>query len=54
MTIPLNGMLLRGEEATDDMYTSIDMVVENWRNRLKVQRYASIKIIGAPMQAGYG
>ena len=28
VTIPVNGMLLRGEEATDDMYSSVDLVVE--------------------------
>lgn len=28
VTIPVNGMLLRGEEATGDMYSSIDLVVE--------------------------
>ena len=28
VTIPVNGMILRGEEETGDMYASIDMVVE--------------------------
>lgn len=28
VTIPINGMILRGEEATGDMYASIDLVVE--------------------------
>jgi len=28
VTIPVNGMLLRGEEATGNMYSSIDLVVE--------------------------
>lgn len=28
VTIPLNGYLLRGEEATGDMYGSVDLVVE--------------------------
>jgi len=28
VTIPFNGMILRGEEATDDMYSAIDNVVE--------------------------
>lgn len=28
VTIPFNGVILRGEEATEDMYTSIDNVVE--------------------------
>ena len=28
VTIPVNGMILRGEETTGDMYSSIDLVVE--------------------------
>lgn len=28
VTIPFNGVILRGEEATDDMYSSIDNVVD--------------------------
>ena len=28
VTIPLNGLLLRGEVSADDMYSAIDMVVE--------------------------
>ncbi|EYE89840.1 hypothetical protein Q428_00770 [Fervidicella metallireducens AeB] len=28
VTIPFNGMILRGEEATEDMYSSIDSVVD--------------------------
>ena len=27
VTIPFNGVILRGEEVTDDMYKSIDLVV---------------------------
>ena len=34
VTIPLNGMLLRGEEATTDMYTSIDLVVEKLEKQI--------------------
>ena len=29
VTIPLNGMILRGEETSEDMYSSIDLVEEN-------------------------
>lgn len=28
VTIPVNGMILRGQEQTDDMYASIDLVVD--------------------------
>ncbi len=43
VTIPFNGVILRGEEATDDMYTSIDNVVEKLerqiaRHRTKLER----------------
>lgn len=34
VTIPLNGVLLRGEEATDDMYSSIDLVVEKLEKQI--------------------
>lgn len=35
VTIPLNGVILRGEEATDDMYSSIDMVVEKLEKQIE-------------------
>ncbi len=35
VTILLNGVILRGEEATDDMYTSIDMVQEKLEKQLE-------------------
>lgn len=28
VTVPVSGLLLRGEEATDDMYASVDLVVD--------------------------
>ena len=34
VTIPVNGMILRGEEATDDMYSSIDLVVEKLEKQI--------------------
>lgn len=37
VTIPVNGMILRGEEATQDMYASIDLVVEKLEKQ--VQKY---------------
>jgi putative sigma-54 modulation protein len=37
VTIPVNGMILRGEEATHDMYAAVDMVVEKLEKQ--VDRY---------------
>ena len=34
VTIPLNGMILRGEETSDDMYSSIDMVEEKLEKQI--------------------
>jgi putative sigma-54 modulation protein len=43
VTIPFNGMIVRGEEATDDMYSSIENVVEKiekqiLKNKTKFER----------------
>lgn len=35
VTVPINGMLLRGEEATADMYTSIDLVIEKLEKQIE-------------------
>jgi len=35
VTIPLNGIILRGEERTDDMYTSIDLVEEKLEKQIE-------------------
>jgi putative sigma-54 modulation protein len=35
VTVPINGMLLRGEEATTDMYTSIDLVIEKLERQIE-------------------
>ncbi|MEG6615144.1 ribosome-associated translation inhibitor RaiA [Peptococcaceae bacterium 1198_IL3148] len=35
VTIPINGMILRGEEATIDMYMSIDMVVDKLEKQIE-------------------
>lgn len=34
VTVPVNGMLLRGEESTADMYTSIDLVIEKLEKQI--------------------
>jgi len=35
VTIPLNGIILRGEEMSDDMYSSIDMVEEKLEKQIE-------------------
>jgi putative sigma-54 modulation protein len=35
LTVPINGMILRGEEATADMYTSIDLVVDKIEKQIE-------------------
>jgi len=35
LTVPINGMMLRGEEATTDMYTSIDLVVDKIEKQIE-------------------
>lgn len=34
VTVPIQGMLLRGEESTMDMYTSIDLVIEKLERQI--------------------
>jgi len=49
VTIPLNGIILRGEEASDDMYTSIDMVIEKLEKQIekhKTKLYKSYRGVG--------
>ena len=38
ITIPFNGVLLRAEEATDDMYKSIDLVVNKLERQIRKQK----------------
>ncbi|OEF97802.1 ribosome hibernation-promoting factor, HPF/YfiA family [Desulfuribacillus alkaliarsenatis] len=35
VTLPLNGMMLRAEETSDDMYASIDLVVEKLERQIR-------------------
>lgn len=35
VTVPINGILLRGEEATPDMYASIDLVIEKLEKQIE-------------------
>ena len=35
VTVPANGIILRGEEATSDMYTSIDLVIEKLEKQIE-------------------
>ena len=38
VTIPFNGILLRGEEATEDMYASIDLVLDKLERQIRKQK----------------
>ncbi|MBU5454362.1 ribosome hibernation-promoting factor, HPF/YfiA family [Caproiciproducens sp. MSJ-32] len=38
VTIPFNGIILRAEEETEDMYKSIDLVVNKLERRIRKQR----------------
>ncbi|WP_238884580.1 ribosome hibernation-promoting factor, HPF/YfiA family [Clostridium sp. YIM B02551] len=38
VTIPFNGIILRGEESTDDLYRSIDLVEEKLERQIRKQR----------------
>ncbi|ADY57521.1 SSU ribosomal protein S30P;sigma 54 modulation protein [Syntrophobotulus glycolicus DSM 8271] len=38
VTAPLNGMMIRGEEETDNMYSSIDLVVEKLERQIEKYR----------------
>ncbi len=54
VTIPINGMILRGEEETGDMYASIDLVVEKLEkqiNKYKARFNRKARIEGKPVQA---
>lgn len=46
VTIPINGMILRGEEATADMYASTDMVVEKLEKQIERHKGKLVKRIG--------
>ena len=49
VTIPINGMILRGEEATDNMYSSIDLVEEKLEkqiNKYRTKLYRSTRGAG--------
>ena len=50
VTAPIHGMILRGEEETEDMYSSIDMVVEKLERqidkyRTKINRRMRSKVL---------
>ena len=38
VTIPFNGIILRGEEATSDMYKSLDLVEEKLERQIRKQK----------------
>lgn len=38
VTIPFNGVILRGEEANEDMYASIDIVIDKLERQIRKQK----------------
>jgi putative sigma-54 modulation protein len=46
VTIPINGMILRGEESTGDMYASTDMVVDKLEKQIERHKGKIIKRAG--------
>lgn len=46
VTIPINGMILRGEESTGDMYASTDMVVDKLEKQIERHKGKLIKRAG--------
>ncbi|SFB06639.1 ribosome hibernation-promoting factor, HPF/YfiA family [Clostridium frigidicarnis] len=38
ITIPFNGIILRGEEVNEDMYTSIDLVIDKLEGQIRKQK----------------
>ncbi len=48
VTIPVNGIILRGEESSPDMYASVDMVIEKLERQIeKYKTRISRKVKGA-------
>lgn len=55
VTIPLNGIILRGEEATGDMYASVDLVVEKLEKQVmkyktRLSRKRAANHVSAPVE----
>jgi len=46
VTIPVNGMILRGEETTHDMYASVDLVVEKLEKQIRKYKGKLLKRLG--------
>ncbi len=46
VTIPINSMLVRGEEATQDMYASIDLVVDKLEKQIRKYKGKLFKRLG--------
>jgi putative sigma-54 modulation protein len=54
VTAPLNGIILRGEEETEDMYSSIDMVVEKLERQIDKYRTRINKRMRSKVFKDYG
>jgi len=54
VTIPINSMLLRGEETTQDMYASIDLVIEKLEKQIRKYKGKLFKRLGKAAAEGAG
>ena len=59
ITVPASGILLRAQETTKDMYSSIDLVVEKierqihkYKTRLMKRKYSNFADTAVPARAG--
>lgn len=46
VTIPINSMILRGEEATQDMYASVDLVIEKLEKQVRKYKGKLLRRMG--------
>ena len=54
VTVPVNGMYIRGEEATGDMYASIDLVVDKLEKQIEKYKTRITKRFRAPAEVEDG
>ncbi|AWK50687.1 ribosome-associated translation inhibitor RaiA [Clostridium beijerinckii] len=52
VTIPFNGVILRGEEATSDMYKSLDLVEDKLERQIRKQKTRLSRRHGASLRFG--
>ena len=52
VTIPFNGVILRGEEATSDMYKSLDLVEDKLERQIRKQKTRLSRKHGGSLRFG--